>query len=127
MPLFTLKKKERLNKRGLIDRLFSEGEAFVSYPIRFIYFSVSKDSTESPVKVLFSAPKRRFKKAVDRNKLKRQMREAYRINKGLLNLESDQANQLVIAFQYIAKTEESFDLINIGIAKGLGKLSVLNA
>jgi ribonuclease P protein component len=80
---YTLSKKERLSSGKRIEQLFSSGQTFNVYPIRVIYFL---GHTESPgIQVLFSVPKKRFKKAVDRNRIKRLLREAYRLQKhGLL-------------------------------------------
>lgn len=75
----TLPKQERLASRSCIEDLFSNGESFSIYPFRILYcFSPG----ESPgVRILFSVPKKKFKKAVERNRIKRLCRESYRIQK----------------------------------------------
>jgi len=76
----TFRKEERLHGKKQINRLFEEGDSFFKYPFRVFYL---KEQTNEPglPKVLISVSKRHFKKAVDRNKIKRRIREAYRKNK----------------------------------------------
>jgi ribonuclease P protein component len=76
----TLGKKERLKSRKLIGRLFEEVTSIKNFPFRLVYLSTEITSVFS-VKASFSVPKRNFKKAVDRNRIKRLIREAYRLEK----------------------------------------------
>ncbi len=77
----TLSKSERICGYHLIEQIFSkkEGGSFSDFPIRLVYYP-SVDGN----KILVSVPKRHFKHAVDRNRIKRQVREAYRKNKSLI-------------------------------------------
>jgi ribonuclease P protein component len=79
----TFTKAERLCSQKLIDQLFAGGSAsMAAFPLRAIYrLSEQDDPNMVPVSVLISVPKKRFKLAVDRNRMKRQVREAYRRNK----------------------------------------------
>ncbi|MBO5699453.1 MAG: ribonuclease P protein component [Bacteroidaceae bacterium] len=81
MRLNTFPKAEHLCLRNDIDQLFKAGShAFVAYPLRIVYQTV--EHHEGPkVKVLLSVPKRKLRRAVDRNRTKRQLREAYRKQK----------------------------------------------
>jgi ribonuclease P protein component len=100
-----LKKAERLYKRDEFSLLFREGKKTTAFPIRLIYLlQDAEDSDTTPIKCAFSVPKRIFKKAVDRNLLKRKMREAYRLNRLELKdkLEKDK-KQLLLTFVYTAK------------------------
>ena len=80
---FTYPKKEKLKSKKLIDRLFSEGKSVSSYPIKLIYLK-----TELPegvkIQTGVTVSKRRIKSAVDRNRVKRLLRESYRLNKQLV-------------------------------------------
>lgn len=81
--LQTFKKAERITSKLLIDRLFNgEGSSMVVFPFRVVYIKVPKG--EVPVSILVSVPKKRFHNAVDRNRMKRLTREAYRRQKQIL-------------------------------------------
>ena len=79
---FTLGKEERINSRLLIEKLFGGGgsRAMSAFPIRMVYM-FGDDNSLPPAAMMVSVSKRRFKHAVDRNRVKRQIREAYRKNK----------------------------------------------
>lgn len=82
---YTFGKAERLCSKKLIERLFSGGNrSFPAFPLRVVYMPLSADESEADVTILISVPKKRFKHAVDRNHVKRQIREAYRLNKHIL-------------------------------------------
>lgn len=82
---YTFSKAERLCSKKLIERLFSGGhKSFPAFPLRVVYMPLSADESEADVSILISVPKKRFKHAVDRNHVKRQVREAYRLNKHIL-------------------------------------------
>ncbi len=100
----TFGKEERLRSKKQIDRLFVKGESFFVYPFKVIFLSVRGGDSELP-KVLITVSKRNFKKAVDRNKLKRLIREAYRKNKAAL-LTSSEMNRhtLIVGLIYTGKT-----------------------
>ena len=83
MPIATLSKSERLNRKKVMERMFAGGaRSFSFFPLRVVY--VPAPELEAPVAVLVSVSKRRFKRAVMRNRLKRQIREAYRLHKQIL-------------------------------------------
>jgi len=96
-----LTKPERLYSRTLINKLFEPGggsRSFAAYPIRAVYRLTDKDETSASI--LISVPKRQFKHAVDRNHVKRQIREAYRQNKQLLKIPDNKS--LNIAFVWLS-------------------------
>ena len=99
--LNTLHKTERLDKKKVIDKMFSGGaRSFSVFPLRVVYLP---EELEAPVSILVSVSKRRFKRAVKRNRVKRQIREAYRKNKhGLLQALQDKEQQLAVAFIYLS-------------------------
>lgn len=77
---YTFKKSEKLKSKKNIEQLFLEGSSVIAFPLRLMYLQTSfKDGAN--IKIGVSVSKRNFKKAVDRNRIKRLMREAYRLNK----------------------------------------------
>ena len=117
---FTFKKEERLCSPVLIEKLYREGESFLCYPLRFVCLK-SDDAATVNVKVLLTASKKTFKRAVDRNLLKRRMREAYRLNKNQLS-ETVQGFQLILAINYIGKEIVEFKTIETKMLKGFEQL-----
>lgn len=99
----TLRKKERMVSRKLIDTLFDgHGQSMVAFPLRVVYMKQERTAYDAPIQILISVPKRHFKHAVDRNHVKRQVREAYRLHKSVLydTLPADQ--QLSVAFVWLS-------------------------
>jgi ribonuclease P protein component len=81
MPDHTFRRDERLKSRKVIQRLFKEGNSFSQYPLRLVWLTVAERRGDSPVQFSVSVPKKKFKRAVQRNRIRRQVREAYRLNK----------------------------------------------
>ncbi|MBO5250422.1 MAG: ribonuclease P protein component [Bacteroidaceae bacterium] len=82
---YTLNKEERLCSKKLIERLFAGGNrSFPTFPLRVVYMPLSFEENTADASILISVPKKRFKHAVKRNQVKRQVREAYRRNKYIL-------------------------------------------
>ena len=95
-------KTERLNSRLLIERLFAGGsKSLPAFPLRIVYMPVENDALPT-VSLLISVPKKRFKRAVKRNRVKRQVREAYRLHKSLLTRKLELTGQkVVLAFIWL--------------------------
>ena len=98
---YTLGKNERLKSRKVIDFLFKEGKSFTVFPFRVLY---TFEEAAPGLKAGFTASSRNFKKAVDRNRIKRLSREAYRLQKNELQHARNGCNKaLVIFIIYIEK------------------------
>ena len=120
MKLFSLPKSERLTHDGLINRLFKEGTPINSNPIRIVYRTV-EPSPGPRVRIMVTVPRKKFKKAVVRNRIKRLMREAYRHNKPVLPNFS--TFTLYIAFIYVGDKEDvSLEEIERAMTAGQRKL-----
>ena len=98
MGKYTFRKEERLSKDKLIQELFDKGSSFYLFPFK-VFFMPNPDREISCHQVVISVSKRNFKRAVDRNLIKRRIREAYRLNKELIPVQ----NKLLIAYIYSVK------------------------
>lgn len=117
-----LRKIERMHSKNQIDLLFQKGKSKWEGCLRITYL-LNDDVSETPVRVMFSAPKKQFRRAVDRNVLKRRMREAYRINKHELIEQAGLAKKnLFIAFLYVGREVETYQVIASDIKALLKKI-----
>jgi ribonuclease P protein component len=120
---FGFSKSEHLCGDTRISRLFTQGESFIVYPLRVVYIVTTNEEKEV-VSVLISVPKKRFKRAVKRNKLKRLIREAYRHNKHqLIDTMIANGKKLHLAFNYVSDEEMDLDAISKKMKFALEKLS----
>ena len=96
-------KREHIVSTRLIEQLFGSGStSMAAYPLRAVFRIVDRSQTEVPVQVLISVPKKRFKHAVDRNRVKRQIREAYRHSKHPLVNAVPADQSLLLCFVWIS-------------------------
>jgi ribonuclease P protein component len=102
----TLGKQERLKSKKLIEKLYSEGSSVKTFPLRMMFLQTAHTS-DFPCQVGVSVAKRNFKKAPDRNRLKRLMRETYRLQKEIVysNLEKP----YVFMISYIGREEMKYE------------------
>ena len=102
----TLGKEERLKSKKLIEKLYKEGNSVKTFPLRMLF--IQTDHTSNfPAQVGVSVPKRNFKRAVDRNRIKRLMRESYRLQKEIVynNLEKPH----VFMISYLGREEWKYE------------------
>ena len=121
---FGLKKTERLCSKKAIDTLFTctDSKSLSAYPIRVVY----RHTEEAGIRILVSVSKKRFRHAVDRNRVKRQLREAYRLNKHLLSPQEGTASGgMDIAFIWLTDQHKPSQLISTKIISLLGKIAQL--
>ena len=117
----TLNKIERLKSKKEIDILFSDGKSISKYPIRLVYTKLDfKENVK--IRTGVSVSKRNFKKAVDRNHIKRLMRESYRKNKYLV---ANTTHQFAFMFLYSGKEIPEYSLIESKIEEILQKFITL--
>lgn len=104
----TFGKKEKLVSKKTIDALFSGGNSrsMSAYPLRVVFMRKERSETEEPAQVMVSVSKRHFKRAVKRNRVKRQIREAYRLNKHLLHEALEQKKDTAVAMAFIWQSDE---------------------
>ena len=117
MGKYTFRKEERLSKDKLIQELFDKGSSFYLFPFK-VFFMPNPDESALFHQIVISVSKRNFKRAVDRNLIKRRIREAYRLNKELLPIR----NKLLIAYIYSVKDILSSAQIQERLVKTFRKL-----
>ncbi|MDR0755010.1 MAG: ribonuclease P protein component [Prevotellaceae bacterium] len=119
------RKNERLRLRKDIEDVMQNGKKFLSYPFFVNYVIKNKDRQNSETtKIAISVAKRNFKKAVDRNLLKRRIREAYRQHKHNLNATARNSNKVINAIiVYVPKEKLSYEEIKKGIIRSMEKLA----
>ena len=107
---YTYKKEEKLKSRKTIEQLFKEGKSFSNFPFRILW--LFNERATIPLQTGFAVSSKHFKKAVDRNRIKRLMREAYRLQKNDLQLQLKQNNkQLAVFFIYVGNELPEYDFI----------------
>lgn len=119
---YSLSKAERLCGETTIAKLFEEGRSFVKYPLRVVY-KVEDESAASGglARMMVSVPKKIFKRAVKRNRVKRLVREAFRLNKHTLDGFCAEQN-LHIAFVYLDKQLPSQEQITRAVQAAFARI-----
>lgn len=123
-PENTLPKKERLYEKKRIDELFAQGKSFISYPLRVVYLEKENpEEDDVPVKVMVSVSKKYFKRAVKRNRVKRLIREAYRLNKaGFASIADEKKCSFDIVFLFLKKELPDYAEIEKAMLKTIAAL-----
>ena len=116
---FKLRKRERICGRTLLEKLFTGGKSksFSVFPLRVVYLLTDQPDGdlqhEAPVKMMVSVSKRHFKRAVKRNRVKRQVREAYRLNKEIVvsSMADSPNRQLLLGFIWMSDELHDTDAV----------------
>jgi ribonuclease P protein component len=115
-------KEYKLCSKILIDKLFQEGKRLRFDPFSLVYLSMEFDF-KAPFQVLISVPKKQFKRAHDRNYVKRRIREILRKNKGFLDLQQDTNNKILLAVVYNFNQQLTFAEMEQKLVQSIQKLS----
>lgn len=120
---FKFPKSEKLHSKILIDALFGKGKSFFIYPFKILHLPEKGNSIPNN-QVLITASSKKFKKATDRNVIKRRIREAYRLNKYILNENWSADFHLMIGYIYVGKEIPSYELIDSKLKQSLQRLKL---
>ncbi len=115
---FRFVKTERLKSKKTIAALFEEGASLKKYPVRVQYI---REENSKICKAAFVVPKRNFKRAVDRNRIKRQLKEAYRLHKHLLN--NNNGTTFALLFLYLGNKKLPYETIESAVINLLKQLT----
>ncbi|MBK9257036.1 MAG: ribonuclease P protein component [Saprospiraceae bacterium] len=122
MKEYGFPKNEKLKSRSLIEQLFREGKSHFMYPVKWAFLELKHDEPKATIQFSVSVSKRIFKKAVDRNLIKRRIREAYRLQKSeLVKQYTDEGRSFVVMAIYVGKIEEPYETIERAVRKLLKK------
>ena len=122
----TLPRDERLRRRKVVERMFASGARSLSvYPLRVVYMPLQADDVQTAsAAILVSVPKRRLRHAVDRNRVKRLIREAYRLHKAPLTTAlQERGTRLAIAFLYQSQDLPTQELIHTRVRTALARIA----
>ncbi|MGB4775928.1 MAG: ribonuclease P protein component [Daejeonella sp.] len=121
--MYTFKKEERLCSTKLLEKLFHTGSSFLLYPFRITWLQ-GDFPKNPPVQVVINVSKRNFKKAVDRNLIKRRIREIYRLHKSehLYSFVNEDSQKLLLGINYIGKDIATYLFMEKKLLLSLEKL-----
>lgn len=123
MPGFSISRQERLKSRKQISQIFSSGDMVKAFPLRFHYLLSPLEKDQPSMNLGFVVPKRNCKLAVDRNRYKRRIFEAVRLNRSNFKEILEEKNlHIDLMIVYIHNDEPSFNYVEKAIKKGFKKL-----
>lgn len=124
MSSFRFKKEERLSSRKLINELFVKGNRVVTqFPFRILWKFTAMENRPYPAQVMISVPKKSFPRAVDRNRVKRQIRELYRLSKHKLYDALDaRQRQIILSVSYQGKEQHKTGELSAAYDQVLARL-----
>jgi ribonuclease P protein component len=109
---YTLGKAEKLKSRKLIEQVFKQGKSFSNFPFRVVYVFTEDEMMAIGVQAGFSVSTKFFKNATDRNRIKRLMREGYRLQKNeLLDAAKKNNKRLAVFFIYTGNELPEYELV----------------
>ena len=129
MASYTLSKAERLSSRKAIGKLFESGASVTANPLRMVWLRVEEAEPEMPpAQAMFSVSKRKFPRAVDRNRIKRLIRESYRLAKPTLFEQIPSDKRYWLAFLFTGNEMPGFAVIQKSLQEALDRwLRKINA
>lgn len=120
---YNFPKEEHLCGDIRTGKLFQNGKGFIAYPLRVVYLWTEDDEADATVRVLISVPKKKIRKAVHRNRIKRLIREAYRLNKSVIvEKAAPSGKHLHLGFIYLATEDPGFSTIKSAMEQSLNKI-----
>lgn len=120
-----LSKNERIVSRKLLETLFrGKVRSIATYPLRLVYMPMEAEEYVPHAEMLVSVSKRHFKRAVKRNRCKRHVREAYRLNKNIVfdSMSTKSTKNLAMAFIWTSDEQQSFAIVERSMVKLLHKM-----
>lgn len=121
---YTLSKAERISLQSRIDLLFTKGDSFIAYPLRVVYTLRDLNTEEPLVSILTSVSKRKFKRAVKRNRVKRLIRENFRLQKYAFHeLAKCSQKSIDIAFLYLKDELPEYEDIEKSMLKTIAVMN----
>ena len=120
----TFRKRERMVSNLLIEALFENGSSLSvsAFPLRAVYQMIERRDGHAPAQILISVPKKRFKHAVDRNRVKRQIREAYRRHKSQLWEGVAEDKEMLVGFIWLSDRHYPTREVETRVAKILQRV-----
>ena len=119
--------KEHLKSKSIIDRLYANGASVTAYPLRAVFIEVAAEEQEPAACILISVAKKRFRHAVDRNLVKRRIREAYRLSKHpFVESLNEDGKKMAVAILYIDTKHNSTEFIKKKMCKLLAAITEKN-
>ncbi len=121
---FTFKREERLKSRKTIDSLFAGGHSFGQYPLRIVWTEVPQEKPNSPVQFALTVHKKKFRNDSDRNRIRRLIREAYRLQKpNFYEKLPPLEGQLAMMIIFTGRETPTFDTVYEAMGRILHRLS----
>ena len=120
-----LYKSEKLCSKIEIEQLYAQGTSVIAYPLRAVWLAVpaSEDKHHVAARFLISIPKKRIRHAVDRVLLRRRTREAFRLNRHLLDAVKQNGITVLIGFNWLATHDYKYTTIERSMQELLGKIA----